>query len=56
MKRPAVLKESIPYISKMAIGNAGREYRNSKRVTAFLPSTFSGKITNSANTEKHRET
>ena len=24
--------------------------------TAFLPSTFSGKVTNSANTEKHRET
>jgi hypothetical protein len=44
MKRPAVLKESIPYISKMAIGNAGMEYRNSKKGTAFLPSTFSGKV------------
>ena len=27
-----------------------------KKGTAFLPSTFSGKVTNSANTEKHRET
>lgn len=35
MKRPAVLKESIPYISKMAIGNAGRECQNSKRVPPF---------------------
>lgn len=35
MKRPAVLKESIPYISKMAIGNAGMEYQNSKRVPPF---------------------
>lgn len=40
MKRPAVLKESIPYISKMAIGNAGREYRNSKRVLPFSPPPF----------------
>lgn len=44
MKRPAVLKESIPYISKMAIGNAGMEWRNSKKGTAFLSSTFSGKV------------
>ena len=37
MKRPAVWKESIPYISKMAIGNAGMECRNSKRVPPFSP-------------------
>jgi len=47
MKRPAVLKESIPYISKMAIGNAGMECRNSRKGTAFLPTTFSGKVKNS---------
>lgn len=29
------LTESIPYISKMAIGNAGMECRNSKRVPPF---------------------
>lgn len=29
------LAESIPYISKMAIGNAGMECRNSKRVPPF---------------------
>ena len=31
------LAESIPYISKMAIGNAGMECRNSKRVPPFSP-------------------
>ena len=40
MKRPAVLEESIPYISKMAIGNAGMECRNSKRVPPFSPHLF----------------
>ena len=40
MKRPAVWKESIPYISKMAIGNAGMECRNSKRVPPFSPHLF----------------
>lgn len=39
------LKESIPYISKMAIGNAGMECRNSKRVPPFSPA-FSGKVKN----------
>jgi phage-related tail protein len=46
MKRPAVLTESIPYIFKMAIGNAGMEYRKFKKGTAFLPSTFSEKVKN----------
>ena len=32
MKRPAVVRESIPYISKMAIGNARMECRNSKKI------------------------
>jgi hypothetical protein len=40
MKRSAVLKESIPYISKMAIGNEGMEYRNSKKVPPFSPPPF----------------
>jgi len=31
------LTESIPYISKMAIGNAGMECRNSRRVPPFSP-------------------
>lgn len=31
------LKEGIPYISKMAIGNAGMKFRNSKRVPPFSP-------------------
>ena len=35
MKRPAVLTESIPHISKMAIGNAGMACRNSKRIPPF---------------------
>ena len=34
------MKESIPYISKMAIGNAGMECRNSKRVPPFSPHLF----------------
>lgn len=50
------LNESIPYISKMAIGNAGMECRNSKKGTAFLPSAFSGKVKKSANAENHKET
>ena len=40
MKRPAVVKESIPYISKMAIGNAGMECRNSKKVPPSCPHLF----------------
>ena len=34
-ERPAALTESVPYISKMAIGNAGMECQNSKRVPPF---------------------
>lgn len=40
MKRPAVVRESIPYISKMAIGNAGMECRNSKKVPPSCPHLF----------------
>ena len=40
MKRPAVVGESIPYISKMAIGNAGMECRNSKKVPPSCPHLF----------------
>ena len=55
MKRPAVLEESIPYISKMAIGNAGMECRNSKRVPPFSPHLFR-KGKKSAKAENHKET
>ena len=34
------LTESIPYISKMAIGNAGMECRNSKKIPPFSPPPF----------------
>lgn len=34
------MRESIPYISKMAIGNAGMEYRNSKKVPPSCPHLF----------------
>lgn len=40
MKRPAVVRESIPYISKIAIGNAGMECRNSKKVPPSCPHLF----------------
>lgn len=54
MKRPAVLTENIPYISKMAIGNAGMECRNSKKVPPSCPHLFR-KGKKSVQTEKATE-
>ena len=56
MKRPAVLTKSIPYISKMAIGNAGMECRNSKRVPPSCPLCLFRKGKNQYKLKNYRET